>query len=112
MEKITRYRKIIRQLLSDYSTIKPVNIPDIENQLLFDEENDHYQLFALGWEGTHRVLQCVFHVDLKNSKIWVQEDSTEFDLVGKMEALGVPKSDIVLAFHHPEMRPFTEYAVA
>jgi hypothetical protein len=32
--------------------------------------------------------------------------------VEDLEARGVPKSDIVLAIHSPEMRPFTEYAVA
>jgi hypothetical protein len=36
------------------------------------------------------------------------EDGIATDL---LEA-GVPKEDIVLAFHAPEMRPYTEFAVA
>jgi hypothetical protein len=30
----------------------------------------------------------------------------------KLEQAGIPKSDIVLGFQVPEVRPYTEYAVA
>ena len=45
-------------------------------------------------------------------KIWVQRNISDYDIVGDIENKGVPKSDIVLAFHAPQMRPFTEYASA
>ena len=38
----------------------------------------------------------------------MQEDGIAYEL----EAAGVPKSDIVLAFHSEEVRPHTGYAVA
>ena len=43
--------------------------------------------------------------------IYVQEDATDFDIVGELERQGVPATDIVLAFHAPFKRPITEYAV-
>jgi XisI protein len=45
-------------------------------------------------------------------RIWVQEDATDYDLVGVLEDKGIPKSDIVLAFHAPYKRPYTGYAIA
>ena len=52
------------------------------------------------------------HFDIINGKLWIQEDATDFDLVGELEEHNIPKEDIVLAFHAPYKRPFTGYAVA
>lgn len=57
--------------------------------------------FALGWERGQRVYCPVFHLDIKDGKIWVQEDATDFDLVGELERRGVPRTDIVLGFQEP-----------
>lgn len=113
MERITNFRNIIRSVLTEYAqTRKPSKTDDVEHQLLFDEKNDHYQLFCVGWKGMKRIYFPVFHLDIKNNKIWVQEDATDYDLVGVLEAQGIPKEDIVLAFHAPYKRPYTGYAVA
>ena len=115
--KLERYRKIITQLLQNYAdtpaSYEDLNKEDeLEEQLLIDTKNDHYQILAIGWEGSVRVYYPIFHIDIKNDKVWVQEDATDSDLVGKMEELGIEKSDIVLAFHAPYKRPYTGYAVA
>ncbi|MBV7334508.1 XisI protein [Chloroflexi bacterium TSY] len=45
-------------------------------------------------------------------KIWIEIDWTEEGIATELVAAGVPKEDIVLAFHHPSMRQYTEFAVA
>jgi XisI protein len=112
MDKITKYRDIIRGLLEESSGIKPANLPEVENQLLFDEKRDRYQLLRLGFENRRRVYYCVFHLELKNGKIWVQEDATDAPIVYRLEAAGVPKEDIVLGFHAPYKRTIAGYASA
>ena len=47
-----------------------------------------------------------------NGKIYIQHDGTEDGIATDLEIAGVPKSDIVLAFHAPELRKHTEYAIA
>jgi hypothetical protein len=42
----------------------------------------------------------------------VDEDCTGFDGVGHLLEANIPQEDIVLAFHHPQLRPLTEFAVA
>jgi len=113
MEKVTTYRDTIKSVLTEYAnTRRPARTDEVQHQLLFDEQRNHYQLFCVGWQGMKRIYFPVFHLDIINDKIWVQEDATDFDVVGELEERGVPKSDIVLAFHAPYKRPHTGYAVA
>jgi len=44
--------------------------------------------------------------------VWIQHDGTEKGVVEELVALGIPRNKIVLAFHKPEMRKYTPYAVA
>ncbi len=41
---------------------------------------------------------CVLHLDIKSEKILMQHDDTEIGIADEVVKLGVPKSDIVLAF--------------
>lgn len=114
MDNVEQYRSIVKGILGEYAQTRiPVNNPEPGYQLIFDSERDSYMLYRTGWkEELKRIHFCVFHIDIKDDKVWVQEDATDFDLVGELEAQGIPKEDIVLAFHAPYKRPFTGYAVA
>ena len=111
MGKIEEYRKVIQDVLTKYASVKGEGELDgVETQLLFDTANDHYQLLRIGWNNRTQVYLVVFHFDIKDGKIWLQQNASDFDIVAEIEQQGVPKSDIVLAFHSPQMRPFTGYA--
>jgi hypothetical protein len=53
----------------------------------------------------------VLHVDIIDGKIWVQHDRTEDAIAEQLVAKGVPKQDIVLVYHAPHVRQYTEFAV-
>lgn len=53
MERLEHYRQCIRKLLTEQATMEAGN-PDIECQLIFDAEHDHYQLLDVGWLGLKR----------------------------------------------------------
>ncbi len=114
MDKLNEYRETIKGIFAQYAQTRiPVNNPDPGYQLIFDTERDSYLLYRTSWkEEIKRIHFCVFHVDIRDNKIWVQEDASDFDLVGALEEKGVPKEDIVLGFHAPYKRPFSGYAVA
>lgn len=112
MEKTVKYRKAVTQLLSEYLAAGNQNNPDVEEYVSFDQERDHYQLMSIGWEKGRRVYFCILHFDIKNDKIWLQENNTDYDIIDQLGRLGVPKSDIVIGFHPAELRPLTEFAVA
>ncbi|MBD2501973.1 XisI protein [Anabaena azotica] len=81
------------------------------SSLIFDNENDHYQLTYVGWQGNKRVFGPVIHFDIPNGKIWIQYNGTEASLAKRLVDLGVPTLDIVIGFHSPFKRQFTGYAV-
>lgn len=112
MDKLTNYQTIVVELLTYYASLgkSHSDTNELEEQLILDKEHNHYQLLTIGWEGTRRVYYPVFHIDIKDGKIWIQEDATDFDFVGELERRGVVKSDIVLAFYSPSKRLLTEYA--
>jgi hypothetical protein len=103
-------RAIIERILADRAKY-PYAYGEIERQLVFDRERDHYLLLSVGWEGS-RVHGCVIHIDLIDGKCWIQRDGTEDGIAHELEAAGIPKDRIVLAFKPPEIRPLTGYAVA
>jgi XisI protein len=111
MERLEHYRQCIRKLLTEQATLEENNL-DIESQLVFDTENDHYQLLDVGWEGLKRIYNCFIHLDIKDGKIWIQRNMTELDIARELVEMGVSKEDIVLGLHPPYKRPYTGYGVA
>lgn len=110
MEKLEKYRTYIKQILTDYAN--PGSSDDeIETELIFDSDRDHYQVVYTGWKNQRCMYGCVLHLDIKNGKIWIQHDGTEIGMANELVNLGVPKSDIVLAFHEPFVRQYTGFAV-
>jgi hypothetical protein len=110
MAKLDDYRRYVQQVLERYSQLKPAN-GDLERQLLFDPVRDHYLLSTVEWRQRQRVYGCLIHVDIKDGQIWIQHDGTEAGVANELVVLGIPKEDIVLGFHAPYKRPYTEFGV-
>ena len=111
MEKLATYRQQIKAVLERKASIAPANSA-IETQLVFDTERDHYQIVHTGWKNNvDRLYGCVAHVDIKDGKIWIQHDGSELAIADQLVEMGVPQKDIVLAYHAPHARQYTEFAV-
>ncbi|MEZ4850454.1 MAG: XisI protein [Bacteroidia bacterium] len=111
MDKLRTYQNYIRTLLQRHAGYKPKNL-DVETQIIFDTENNHFLLMDIGWDKDRFFHDCVFHLDIKDGKIWLQQNWTDADIAGELVDMGVPKSDIVIGFQPPKVRAFTGYAVA
>lgn len=110
MDKLERYRESIKTILKEYAD--SLKNSDIDVQLIFDNENDHYLLLDVGWQKSRRVHSCAFHFDIIDGKIWVQENNTELEIDRHLEEMGISKKEIVVGFHHPSMREYSDYAVS
>jgi hypothetical protein len=111
MEKLTQYRQIIQSVLMTYTEI-PYSHGELICKPIFDEIHDSYLLITLGWDRKTRVHGALIHVDIINGKVWVQRDETEDGVTSELVAAGIPRHDIVLAFHPVDVRPYTGYATA
>lgn len=111
MDKLAQYRTIIKTILEEQAQYKPAH-GEIEPMVVFDEMHGHYQLIFLGWDYPRRVHAAIIHIRLYNGKIWLEYDGTDAHISRLLVDAGVPKEDIVLAFHPPDVRPHTGYAIA
>ncbi|PIE00671.1 MAG: XisI protein [Thiothrix nivea] len=109
MDKVEQYRKLIIERLEYYARFKPA-YGDIEMELIFDREHDHYHLMTVGWKNYERFHGSVLHIDIRDGQIWIQHDGTENGLANELVERGVPKEDIVLAYHAPYKRKFTGFS--
>jgi hypothetical protein len=111
MDKLKKYRKIIQDFLTEIGSYKN-HFPEIETQILFDTERDHYQILKTGWRDLERTYGVSIHIDIKNEKVWIQRNATDLLIAEELVERGIPKKDIVLAFHAPYKRKYTGFAVA
>ena len=110
MDKVEKYKDYVLNIINKYGSYKD-SFGDVETQIVCDEKNSHYQILNLGWHGNKRIYGCSLHIDIKNHKIWIQHNGTENSIAKELMELGVAKKDIVLGFHTPYMRQFTEYSI-
>lgn len=113
MDKLTNYSTIIKQILTEYVQLcnrRPNQ--NIETFLIVDEPNGHYIWMNLGWQKGDRITDITVYIRLRNGKIWIEEDWTENGIANDLVRAGVDKEDIVLAFHEPTMRQYTDFAAS
>lgn len=110
MATIKNYKNNIQEIIRRYANERPLP-KNIESQLIFDTERDHYQLVNVGWDNDKWIYGCVLHLDIKNGKVWIQYNGTEVEIADELVKTGVPPEDIVIGFHSPYKRKFTKYAV-
>jgi hypothetical protein len=109
MANLEKYPTYVETLIKKYSLYKP-SYGEVEVQTILDRENHHYLLASVGWDYHERIRGCLLHIDIKDHKIWIQHDGTKDSIADELVAMGVPKEDIILAYHAPYKRKFTEFA--
>ncbi len=111
MEPVNQFAQAVKKIINEYAAFPP-SYGEVAVEKIFDDANGHYELMYSGWNGSRRVHGAVLHVDIKDGKVWIQHDGTEDGIAEELVTAGVPRDHIVLAFHHPDERKHTDYAVA
>jgi hypothetical protein len=113
MDRLNEYRNLIKRglcRLRDYHN--GPSRQEIEAVCVFDDEAGQYLLLWIGWQNKKRVEIIMLHIRLRDGKIWIETDGTEDGFATELLKAGVPNTDIVLAFHPPHLRQYTDFAVA
>ena len=108
MDKLDRYRRIIRDVIADYARYKPSH-GRIETEAVVDCDRDHYEVMHVGWDGVRRVHGAVIHIDIQGGKVWLQYDGTSRPVADELVASGIPREDIVLGFHPADIRQLSGF---
>jgi len=109
MADIKNYRNSIQEIIRRYAEERPLP-KNVESQLVFDTERDHYQLVNAGWDNDRWIYGCVLHMDIKDGKVWIQYNGTEVEIADDLVKAGIPEENIVIGFHSPYNRKFTKFA--
>src|SRR5438270_429267 len=107
--KTEQYRQIIKRLISEIAAI-PNCDKHVETLCALDDERHQYLLLNIGWHGDERQRAIYLYLRIRDGKIWIEHDMIEDGITPALLEAGVPKDDIVLAFHPPELRKYTEFA--
>ena len=110
MDNLVQYRAIIQQELKEYTEI-PYAHGDLQCRLIISEDRNDFLLITQGWENDIQVHGCLVHIEIIGDKIWIHRDGLEDGIASDLLRSGIPKSKIVLGFHPPDVRVFTEFAV-
>jgi hypothetical protein len=110
-EILDQWREILERILQYYADL-PYRYGDVITYVIVSNDRNHFMLINEGWEGEQRVHGCIVHAEIRNDKIWIHYDGIEDGITKELVGAGVPKDHIVLAFHPPQVREYTGYALA
>jgi hypothetical protein len=93
MDKITRYRRILQQVLE--ATAHELSQGNQAAILpACDPVNDQYLLITLGWINDRREHDICFHARLLGDQVRLEVDLTEEGLTGALIEAGIAAADI------------------
>ena len=110
--RIKKYEQIIVETLREYADLYNQQRDGIEAKVIIDKAEKHFQLLSYGWRKDDYQFYVIFHFDIINGKVWVQENRTDVLIAQELVERGIPKKDIVLGLQIPELRGEMGYAVA
>jgi hypothetical protein len=111
MEVMDQWRDTLEKTLQYYADL-PYPYGDVQTYVVVSRDRNHFFLMHEGWHGNKRIHGMVVHAEIRDGKIWMHYDGIEGSITEELVRDGVPKENIVLAFHPPYMREHTGYAVA
>ena len=111
MEKINQYKDIIEKELQHLQSIKIANGPDLSRHLVINENRTEYVLIDVGWFNKRYISEIVFHIEIRNEKIWIHSDNTDIAIAELLAKEGIPKKEIVLGFLPKYVQELSEFAI-
>lgn len=113
MDTLKKYQDAVVKVLSDFVAVPHSLRRGLERQLVADREHNRFLVITFGWpDEDEMAYSTLLHLEIKDGKIWVQQNWTELEIATELIEQGVPKSDIVLGFVPAYARQYTEFAAA
>ena len=106
---MSKYKRIVQQVLEERAAKQLANSPGAKGHLVVDDEKNEFVLLWVGWSGDDYTHGLMFHVGIKNGKVWIYEDRTDIDIADLLAQSGIPKQDIVLGFVAPYARELSGF---
>jgi len=108
MDTMSHYRDLIEQHIEELVNLvnRQYKTDDGEGvaHCVFDEQRGNFLLVSAGWSKGEKSDGTTLFVRLKDGKIHIEQDWTEYGIANWLIDAGIPEEDIVLAFQSPWLR--------
>lgn len=111
MGNINFYKSVLEEIFQEEAKKYQSELPNAGRRLFIGDNKNHFVLMEIGWSGKRYLHRILFTVEIIDNKIWIHEDNTDIDLIGKLLDKGIPKKDIVLGFVPVYARDIEGFAV-
>jgi hypothetical protein len=112
MEKLIKYKAILSDFVEELAQA-PFSVQlGLENQAITDTIHNHFQVITLGWDKDKFVFDIILHFDIKDGKVWIQQNWTDLLLDEELQKRGIERQDIVVGFLPPYAREQSGLATA
>jgi XisI protein len=95
MDKLSQYQDIVSDILKVIASRVPVNRPNQKKHLVINEDKCEYILVSLGHTEHQYDYNVLAHLELKNGKILIHEESIDPSIFERLMDKGIPESDIL-----------------
>ncbi len=95
MDKITKYKKIIKEMLEVLASRIPVNRPTLKKHLIIDDTKNEYVLVSMGPNDTKYYYNVLVHLEIKDGKILIHEENIDPTIGERMMDKGIAENDIL-----------------
>ncbi|MGK7946736.1 MAG: element excision factor XisI family protein [Microcystaceae cyanobacterium] len=98
VSRLDLHRKIVKDVLTEYSDINQTDETTTETALAFDDIHNQYLLILMGWHKDERIKSVMIHIRLNNDKVWIEEDWTEEGVVTDLLLEGIKAEEYKACF--------------
>ena len=95
MDKITQYKKIIKETLEVLASRIPVNRPTLKKHLVIDDTKNQYILVSLGPNEVKYYYNVLVHLEIKDGKILIHEENIDPSIYERLTDRGIAEKDII-----------------
>ncbi len=95
MDKVKKYNKVVREILELLASRIPANAPTLKKHLVIDENKNEYILVSLGRHKDKYSYTILAHLEIKDGKILIHEESVDPSIFERLADKGIPESDIL-----------------
>lgn len=110
-DKIEKYKAIVQEEMEYRGGATSID-RIMKRHLIINSDRTDFVIISMGFKGKKFIHHVVYHIQIKDGKIWILQNNTDVDLGGHFEDEGVPRQDIVIGYYHEEERASTKYAIA
>jgi XisI protein len=95
MDKMTSYKKAVKDMCDVLATRIPMNMPTIKKHLVINADNSEFILVSIGQHKNEFHYNVVLHIEVKNNKVLIYDEAIDPGVHERLTERGVPEKDIL-----------------